>query len=112
MNSGSAAKQTRRQTLHVSRLRRAIYALIHSNALIVGVITKPAPTNAHSGGINSIESGTKRNMSRSVKTESNQITLWRATSSKYDFEKPQYSFAKCSQESPHSQHYPRDSVTL
>jgi len=68
MNSGGAAKQTRRQTLHILRLRRAIHALTRSNALIVGVITKLTPTNAHSGGINSTESGTKRNMLKSMKT--------------------------------------------
>jgi len=88
MNSGGAAKQMRRQTLHISRLRRAIHTLTHSNALIVGAITKPTPTYAHSGGIDSTENGTKRNMLRSVKTESNQFALWKVTSSKYDFEKP------------------------
>jgi len=77
----------RRQTLCVSRLRRAIHALTRSNALIVGEITKPTPTYAHSGGIDSTENGTKRNMPKSMKTGSNRFALWKATSSKYDFEK-------------------------
>ena len=111
-NLGGTAKWTRRQILCISRLRRAIYTLTCSNALIAGVITKPTPTSAYSGGINSTENGTKRNTPRSVKTGSNWFALWRATSSKYDFEKPQYPFTKHLQEPPHSQHYSRDSVTL
>ena len=87
VNSGGAVKQTRRQILHVLRLRRVIHALTRSNALIVGEITKPTPTYTYSGGINSTENGTKRNTPRSVKTGSNRFALWKATSSKYDFEK-------------------------
>ena len=95
MNSGGTAKQMRRQTLYGLRLRKVIHTLTCPNALIVGAITKLTPTNAHSGGINSTENGTKRNTPRSVKTRSNRFALWRVTSSKYDFEKPQYSFAEC-----------------
>ena len=112
MNSGGAAKQMRRQTHLISRQRMANHALTCSNALIVRAITKPTPTSAHSGGINSIENSTKRNMPRSVTTGSNQFALWRVVSRKCDFEKPQNPFAKHLQEPSHSQHYPRDSVIL
>jgi len=112
MNLGGAAKRMRRQTHHISRQRKVNHALTHSNALIVGAITKPTPTSAHSGGINLTENGTKRNTLRSVTTGSNRFALWRAASRKYDFEKPQNPFAKHLQELSHSQHYPQDSVTL
>ena len=112
VNSGNAAKQTRRQTHLVSRQRKANHAPTYSNALIVGANTKPTPTSAHSGGINSIENGTKRNTLRSMTTESIQFALWRVASRKYDFEKPQNPFAKRLQEPSHSQHYPQDSVTF
>jgi len=69
-NLSGAAKQTRRQTLCISRLRKVIHAFTHSNALIVGAITKLTPTSAHFEGINSTENDTKRNMPRSVKTGS------------------------------------------
>ena len=111
-NLSVTAKRTRRQTLCVSRLRKVIHAFTRSNALIVGAITKPTPTYAHSGGIDSTENDTKRNTTRSVKIGSNWLALWRATSSKYNFEKPQYPFTKCLQEPPHSQYYSWDSVTL
>ena len=111
-NLGGAAKQMKRQTLCALRLRRAIHALTRSNALIVEAITKLTPTSAHSGGIDSTENDTKRNTTRSVKIGSNWLALWRATSSKYNFEKPQYPFTKCLQEPPHSQYYSWDSVTL
>jgi len=88
------------------------HAPTHSNALIVGVITKPTPTSAHSGGINSIKNGTKRNTPRSMTTESNRFALWKVASRKYDFEKPQNPFAKCLQEPSHSQYYPQDSITF
>ena len=112
VNLGGAAKQTRRQTHLVSRQRKVNYALTCSNALIVGAITKPTPTSAHSGGINSTENGTKRNTLRSVTIGSNRLALWRVASRKYDFEKPQNPFAKRLQELSHSQYYPQDSVTL
>ena len=112
MNLGGAAKRTRRQTHLISRQRKANHALTRSNALIVGAITKLTPTSAHFRGINSIENGTKRNMPRSMTTGSNQFALWRVASRKCDFEKPQNPFAKHLQELSHSQHYPRDSVTL
>ena len=111
-NLGGTAKRMRRWTLHVSRLRRATHVLIHSDALIVGAITKPTLTSAHSRGIDSTENSTKRSVLRSMKTGSNRFALWRATSSKYDFEKPQYSFTKCSQEPSYCQYYPQDSITL
>ena len=88
MISDGAAKWTKRQTLHILRLKRAIHALTHSNTLIVRAITKPTPTYAHSEGIYLTENGTKRNTPRSVKIESNWFALWKVTSSKYDFEKP------------------------
>ena len=111
-NLGGAAKQMKRQTLCALRLRRAIHALTRSNALIVEAITKLTPTSAHSGGIDSTENDTKRNTTRSVKIGSNWLALWRATSSKYNFEKPQYPFTKYLQEPSYSQHYPRDLITL
>ena len=83
-NLGSAAKRMKRRIPLVSRQRKATYVLIHSSVLIAGAITKLTPTSAHSEDIDSIESSTKRNMLKSVKTESNWFTLWRTTSSKYD----------------------------
>ena len=111
-SSGGAAKWMKRQILLVSRQRKVNHAPIRSNALIVRAIIKPTPTSVHSGGINSTENGTKRNMPKSVKTGSHWFVLWRVASRKYDFEKPQNPFAKCSQEPSHSQYYPWDSFTF
>jgi len=112
MNLGGAAKPMRRQTHLASRQRKANHAPTHSNALIVGAITKPTPTSAHSGGIDSTENGTKRNMLRFMTIRSNQFALLRVASRKYDFEKLQNPFTKHSQEPSHRQHYPQDSVTF
>jgi len=70
-NLGGAAKQMRRRTPLISRLRKVTHALMHSNALIAGAITKLTPTSAYSGNIDSTGSGTKRNTPRSMKTGSN-----------------------------------------
>ena len=40
MNSDGVAKQTRRQILHILKQRKGSHTHIHSNAPIVGAITK------------------------------------------------------------------------
>ena len=74
-NLDGAAKQTKRQTPLILRLRKVTHVLIHSSVLIAGAITKLTPTSAHSGNTNSTESGNKRNTLRSMKTGSNQFAL-------------------------------------
>jgi len=98
VNSGDAAKQTRRRIHLISKQRRASHALISSNAPIVGGTIKLTPINIPSGGTASTESGSRRSMSRSVKTESNQFALQKAARNNYDPTKPQDIFSKCSQE--------------
>jgi len=60
----------------------------HSIVLTVEEIIKLILTNAYSGGITSIENGTRRNTLKSMTTGSNQFALWKATSRKCDFEEP------------------------
>ena len=97
-NSGGVARWMRRQTHLTSKQRRANLACIPSNALIVGGTTKLTPTNASSGDIVSTESGSRRNMLRSMKTGSSLFALRRAVSNNYDFMKPQDIFSKYLQE--------------
>ena len=112
VNLGDVARLMRRWTLLASRQRKANHAHTLSNALIAGRTTKLTPTNVHSGDTNSTENGNKRNMLRSMKTESSQFALQRAANRKYNSEKPQDFFTKCSQEPFHRQHYSQDPVTL
>jgi len=95
MNLGSVTRRMRKQTYLISKQKRTNLAHIPSNALIVGGTTKPTPTNAPSRDIVSIESGSRRNMLRSVKTESSLFALQRTVSNNYDFMKPQDIFSKC-----------------
>ena len=83
-----------------------------SNVPTVRRIIKPILTNAHSGGIASTENGTRRNTLKSVTTGSNQFTLQKVTSRKYDFEEPQNPFSKCPKKPSYHQYHPRDTVTL
>jgi len=83
-----------------------------SNAPTVGKTTKPIRINTHSGGTASTENGTLRNTLKSVTTDSNQSTPWRAINKKYDFKESQSPFPKYAEKPSHCQHHPRDSDTL
>jgi len=87
-------------------------ALTHSNALTVRGTTKLIPTNVHSGDTISTGNSTRRNTLKSVITGSNQFALRKATSRKYDFEKPQNSFSKRLKKPSYRQYHPQDTVTF
>ena len=101
MNLDSVVRQMRRQTLLDSRWRRENHVCTCSSAQTVGRTTKLTQTNIPFGGTNSIESGSKRNTPRSVKTGSSQFVLWRATNTNNDSTKPQNILTKCLQEPSH-----------
>ena len=94
VNLDGVTRRMRRQTYLASKQKRTNFAHIPSNALIVGETTKPTPTNTPSRDIVSTESGSRRNMLRSVKTESSLFALQRTVSNNYDFMKPQDIFSK------------------
>jgi len=75
MNLDGAARRMKNLTHPNLKWRKGNYAIIHSNAQTVEVITKLIPICVHSGDINSTGSGNKRNMLRSMKTGSSQFVL-------------------------------------
>ena len=70
-NSDGATKQIRSLTHPDLKWRKESHALTLLNVQTAEVITKPTPTCVHSRDIDSIESGNKRNILRSVKTGPN-----------------------------------------
>ena len=58
---------------HVLKLKKASYTHMYSNAPTVGVNIKRTQTYVCFGSTDLTESGTKRNMSRSMKTGPNQF---------------------------------------
>jgi len=78
MNLGGAVRLMRRQIHCASKQRRANTALTPSSTPIVGVTIKQIPTNVPSKDTTSIENGSRRSISRSVKTGSNLFALWKA----------------------------------
>ena len=74
---------------------------MYSNAPTAGKTTKLIRTNAHSGGTASTENGIRRNMLKSMTTESIQFALQRVTNRKYNFEEPQNPFPKCLEKPSH-----------
>jgi len=70
-NLDGAVKQAKNQILYDSKQRKGNHAHTHSNARIAGATTKPTQICVCSGGIDSIRSGSRRSMPRSMKTGSN-----------------------------------------
>ena len=68
-------KPMRKQTPLISKPKRANHAPIPSNVQIVMVIIKWIQLHVHSGKIDSIRNGSKRNIWRSMKTGSSQAIL-------------------------------------
>ena len=97
-NSGGAARLMRRQIHLISKWRRVNLALTPSSALIVEGTIKLTPINVPSRDTTSTESSSRRNISRSMKTESNLFTLQKVARINYDPMKPQYYFSKRLQE--------------
>jgi len=112
MNLGGVARQTRKQILLDLRQRRVNHVCTHSSVQIVRGTTKLTQISVYSGGIDSTESGSRRNIPRSMKTESNQFTPQRAAIVNNDSAKPQNIFAKCLKEFTHRQHHTRDPNTI
>ena len=108
-NSGGVARRMTRSIFWGWKQRKENYVLIHSNARTVKKITKQIPTNVCFRDTGLIESGNKKNMLRSVITDPSWFVLRWTVNLNYDCEKPQNSFAKCSQKLPHCQHPPWDS---
>ena len=75
VNSASAARPTKRLTHHALKPRKANHICTLSSILIVEVNIRWTLQHVHSGRITSIESGTRRNTLRSIKTGSTQF-IW------------------------------------
>jgi len=88
VNLDSAARRMKKQILLDSKQRKRNHAYICSNVQTVMVTTKLTQIYVHSGGIDSIRSGNRRSMLRSVKTGSSRFALWGAVSLKNDHTKP------------------------
>jgi len=88
VNLDSAARRMKKQILLDSKQRKRNHAYICSNVQTVMVTTKLTQIYVHSGGIDSIRSGNRRSMLRSVKTGSSRFALWEAVSLKNDHTKP------------------------
>ena len=112
VNLDGAARQTKNQTHPNLKQRKGSHALIHSNAQIAEVITKPIPICIYSGDIDSIESGNKRNMLRSMKIGSSQFVLWGIANLNNDCTKSQSIFTKCSEKLSYCQYYSWDSKPI
>ena len=69
----SVAKLTQRQISLTLKWRKSNHVLIHSNVLTVEMTIKQTQTHIPFGDIDSIESGTRKSMLRSVKTGPNQF---------------------------------------
>ena len=74
-NLDGAIKWMKNQILNDLKQRKRNHAHICSNAWIAGVTTKLTQICVCSKGIDSIRSGNRRSMPRSMKTGSNQFTL-------------------------------------
>ena len=107
-NLGGVARWMTGSTLQGWKQRKENHVLIHSNARTVKEITKRIPTNVCFGDIGLIGSGNKKNMLRSIITDPSWSVLRWMVNLNYNCEKPQNSFAKCSQKLPHCQHPPWD----
>ena len=112
VNLGGAARQTKNQTHPDLKQRKGSHALIHSNVQIAEVIIKPIPICIYSGDIDSIESGNKRNMLRSMKTGSSRFVLWRTANLNNDCTKSQSIFTKCLEKLPYYQYHSWDSKPI
>ena len=101
-------RQMKKQVHLNLKQRKGNHAHIHSNVWTVGVTTKPTQICVHSRGIDSIRSGNKRSMPRSVKTGSSWFTLWGAANLNNDHTKPQNLLEKYPKELIHCQYYSWD----
>ena len=108
-NSDGVAKQTRKQILHDLKPKREIHVPTHSGVWTVEAITKLILFNACFENTISIESGNKRNISRSVKIRLNQFALQEVANIKYDNTKSQSIFTKCLKKFTYCQRLARDS---
>jgi len=70
-NLDGTARQMRRQTLRASKQKEESHVCTHSNAPTVRMITKLIQISVHSGDTGLTESGTRKNMLRSVRTDPN-----------------------------------------
>ena len=75
VNSANIARLTRKQILYVLKPKKANRAHTFSSVLIIEASIKRILHHVHSKRIASIESGTKRSILRSMKTESTQF-VW------------------------------------
>ena len=108
-NLGGIAKWTKSPTLHNLKQRKGSHVLTHSSVWTAEEITKQIPICVHSGDIDSIGSGNKRSMLRSVKIGPSQFVLWRTVNLNYNCEKSQNFFTKHLEKLPHCQHHSQDS---
>ena len=106
VNLAGIAKPTRRPTSLISKLKRASYALTHSNVLTAVASIKQTQPLVCSGKIGLIGTGTKRSTLRSVKTGSSQFIQSGMRTLKHDFWQFKNLFPKCPQKCLHRQHYP------
>ena len=74
-NLGSAVRLMRKQIHRTSKQKRVNPALTSPSAPIVGGTIKQIPTNVPSEDTISTENGSRRSISRSVKTGSNLFAL-------------------------------------
>ena len=88
-NLSGIARQMRKGILLNSRQRRKNHVCICSSVQIVRGTTKLTQISIHFGGINSTESGSRRNTPRSMKIGSNQFAPWRVAIVNNDSAKPQ-----------------------
>jgi len=80
VNLDGAVRKIRRQTLCTSKWKEKSCVYTCSNTPTVGVITKLIQISVHSGDIGLTESGTRKNILRSMRTDPNQfIQSWMAT---------------------------------
>ena len=108
VNLGGVARQMKKQTLLDSKQRKENHAHTCSSVQTVGETTKLTQISVRSGGIDSIENGSRKNTPRSMKTGSSQFALWGVVKFNNDFAKPQNIFAKCLKEFTHHQHHTWD----
>ena len=73
VNLASITRPTKRLTHHVLELRKASYVRTLSSVPIVEANIRRTLQHVHSGRTTSIESGTRRNTLRSMKTGSTQF---------------------------------------
>ena len=108
-NLGGIAKWTKSPTLYNLKQRKGSHVLTHSSVWTAKEITKLIPIYVCSGDIDSIGSGNKRSILRSMKTGPIWFVLWRTVNLNYDCEKSQNCFAKCLEKLPYCQHHSWDS---